>query len=59
MVQRLPATVKRVLCIGEFMNPVSRYPVNKDSDADSFRRSVGKTKALNAAPPPMRGGFRL
>lgn len=41
------------------MNPVSRYPVNKDSDADSFRRSVGKTKALNAAPPPMRGGFRL
>lgn len=36
-----------------------RRHVNKHHSAKSFRRQVGKTKSINVAPPPMRGGFRL
>ncbi len=36
-----------------------RSPVGKSESAGKFRRNVGRTKALNVAPRPMRGGFRL
>lgn len=38
---------------------MKRYPVSKGHSAKSFRRNVGRTKQINVAPPPMRGGFRL
>lgn len=38
---------------------MKRYPVNKHSAAKSFRAQSSKTKRLNMAGPPMRGGFRL
>jgi hypothetical protein len=36
-----------------------RKPVNKNRAAKAFRKSIGRTKRLNVAPPPMRGGFRI
>lgn len=36
-----------------------RRPVNKHKSAASFRRHVGKTKAINMKAAPMRGGIRL
>jgi len=36
-----------------------RSPVNKQASASQFRRNVGKTKRMNIAPAPMRGGIRL
>lgn len=36
-----------------------RRPVNKRKSASSFRHKTARTKAINTAPPPMRGGFRL
>lgn len=38
---------------------MKRHSVNKRSAARSFNKSVGKTKAINIAPRPMRGGYRL
>lgn len=36
-----------------------RRPVSKGKSAGKFRRDVRKTKAVNIAPPPRRGGHRL
>jgi len=36
-----------------------RYAVNKGRSARRFRRQIGRTKRINVAPPPMRGGFRI
>lgn len=36
-----------------------RYRVNKSASASRFRSNVGRTKGINLAPPPMRGGFRI
>lgn len=36
-----------------------RYRVDKSSEAKSFDRKAKRTKAINTAPPPMRGGIRL
>ncbi|WNK12793.1 MAG: hypothetical protein [Microvirus sp.] len=36
-----------------------RSPVNKARSARKFRRNVGRTKAVNIRPIPMRGGIRL
>lgn len=36
-----------------------RHKVNKHRGASSFRRQTQHTKAINLAPPPMRGGIRL
>lgn len=41
------------------MRPVSRRPVNKSRSAAQFRSDSHRTKAVNLAPPPMRGGYRL
>lgn len=41
------------------MRPTKRRVVNKHRSAGKFRHHVGKTKALNMAPRPMRGGFRI
>lgn len=41
------------------MRPLSRNHVNKGSSARKFRSNVGRTKAANVAPPPMRGGWRM
>lgn len=41
------------------MKPLSRKSANKYTTAKAFRSNVGRTKAPNMAPPPMRGGFRL
>lgn len=41
---------------GVFMR---RYSVRKSSSARKFRANVGRTKAANVAPAPMRGGYRL
>lgn len=38
---------------------MKRYGVNKGRSARKFRKSVSKTRRVNVAPPPMRGGFRL
>lgn len=38
---------------------MKRRPVNKSKAAKAFRRQSGKTKSLNMAGPPMRGGYRL
>ena len=38
---------------------MKRMPVNKAKSAASFRHQVGKTKAMNVRPGPMRGGWRL
>lgn len=36
-----------------------RRPVSKARSAKQFRRNVGRTKAANIKPIPMRGGIRL
>lgn len=36
-----------------------RRSVNKQKAAKAFRRDSGRTKAINVAPKPMRGGIRL
>lgn len=41
------------------MRPVRRGGVNKHASANSFKQNVKRTKVVNIAPPPMRGGYRL
>lgn len=41
------------------MRPLKRKPVGKYGSAKKFRKQVGRTKAANVRPSPMRGGFRL
>lgn len=36
-----------------------RKGLNRSKSARKFRSSVGRTKRMNVAPPPMRGGFRI
>lgn len=36
-----------------------RMPVSKKRSASKFKRNVAKTKVVNLAPPPMRGGYRF
>jgi hypothetical protein len=36
-----------------------RMPVSKKRSASKFKRNVSKTKVVNLAPPPMRGGYRF
>lgn len=36
-----------------------RFSVNKGKSARKFRSNVGRTKRINVAPPPMRGGYRI
>lgn len=36
-----------------------RRPVNKHRAARGFKKAIGRTKQLNIAPRPMRGGIRL
>ena len=36
-----------------------RNHVNKARAAKTFNRATTKTKRVNVAPPPMRGGIRL
>lgn len=36
-----------------------RHQVDKRSSAKKFGRDARRTKAVNTAPPPMRGGIRL
>lgn len=38
---------------------MKRQRVNKAKSARKFSQAVDKTKAINIAPPPMRGGIRL
>lgn len=38
---------------------MKRYGVNKGRSASQFRGRVGRTKSINVAPPPMRGGLRI
>lgn len=41
------------------MRPVSRSRVNKRRSVGNFRKSVGRTRAVNMVMAPMRGGWRL
>ena len=41
------------------MNPSRRHFVSKGKSARSFRKAVGRTRAVNVMPGPMRGGIRL
>lgn len=41
------------------MRPSRRAPVSKAKSARQFRNNSERTKGLNMAPPPMRGGFRI
>lgn len=36
-----------------------RSRVNKGRAARAFRKATTRTKGINMAPPPMRGGIRL
>lgn len=38
---------------------MKRFGVNKGSAARRFRTDVGRTKSVNMARAPMRGGWRL
>lgn len=38
---------------------MKRRPVNKNRSARKFRSHIGRTKRMNVAPAPMRGGFRI
>ena len=38
---------------------VKRSPVSKHKSAKQFRRSAGRTKAVNMRSAPQRGGWRL
>lgn len=40
-------------------NFMKRYGVNKSHASKSFRRDVSRTRMVNVAPKPMRGGYRL
>lgn len=41
------------------MKVLSRHKVSKHGSAKRFRKQIGKTKAANVKPMPMRGGFRF
>lgn len=41
------------------MNVSSRKAANKAKSSKEFRGNTNRTKAVNVAPPPQRGGFRL
>lgn len=41
------------------MKPVYRSGVNKRRSAGQFRHNVSRSKAVNTALTPMRGGWRL
>lgn len=41
------------------MRPVRRSPVNKQKSTNKFRKESARTKKINLAPPPARGGYRL
>lgn len=41
------------------MRPLRRVNQNKSKASSTFKRHVGHTKAVNVAPPPQRGGYRL
>lgn len=36
-----------------------RKPQNKQKAKKQFKNNVRRTKAINVAPPPLRGGYRL
>lgn len=36
-----------------------RRPVNKQAAKKNFNRQASRTKRINIAPPPNRGGYRL
>lgn len=38
---------------------MKRYSVNKHAAARGFRRDASRTKSVNMARAPMRGGWRL
>lgn len=38
---------------------MKRKSVSKGASASRFRNAVGRTKRINVAPVPMRGGIRL
>lgn len=38
---------------------MKRKPIRKHKVKEVFNRSVHRTKMVNLAPPPMRGGYRL
>ena len=38
---------------------MKRKPMNRQRGAAEFRREIKRTKAVNVAPGPMRGGIRL
>jgi hypothetical protein len=38
---------------------MKRRQMNKQQAAKNFNRSSSRTKKINLAPPPMRGGIRL
>lgn len=38
---------------------MKRFSVNKKHSARKFRHNLNRTKAINVAPRPMRGGIRL
>lgn len=38
---------------------LKRYKVNKIRSARKFRKATARTKAINVAPNPQRGGWRL
>lgn len=39
--------------------PLHRKPQNKRKSANQFKKKASKTKAINLAAAPMRGGIRL
>ena len=41
------------------MRPTKRVPVQKHKSAGKFRAQAARTKKINLAQPPSRGGFRL
>jgi len=41
------------------MKSMKRKPVNKKASSRTFNSSQKKTKVVNVAPPPMRGGYRM
>lgn len=38
---------------------MKRKPVNRKRAARAFSKSRTRSKRINVAPPPMRGGFRI
>lgn len=41
------------------MRVLHRQATNKYRSAKQFRNNAKRTKAVNVAPPPQRGGYRL